>query len=472
MRQGTAAGRQITILAYGSRGDVQPYLALALGLARAGHDVRLAAPALFEPLAREYPSPGPGRVEFFALPGDPTRLMRSAASGSPLGMLLPASLRQGMTVAGFVAPLARQLIDSARAACQGSDLIVHTLLTTVIGHQLARECRARDLSALVFPVFSPTGSFPNPLFSPWPGWMRRFGRRAAAFGPRYHYLTHREFNRVFWHANRLAIGMMRLRHPELAPLREWPFEWPDKHLPAGLLPAGYPSALSQGGCPTQPTPILYGISRHALPSPTEWQQSCSLTGYWFLDAPSGWRPPDALQRFLDAGSPPVFIGFGSVISSEAGRLARAAVEALRRTGQRGVLLTGWGGLAAGGTNAGLPATIYALDEIPFDWLFPRLAAAVHHGGVNTTAAALRAGIPSLAAPFAFDQPFWGRQLYALGAGPAPIPPRRLNADRLADAIDQMLHDPAMRARAAGLGEAIRAEDGVGNAVRGMESALA
>lgn len=440
----------ITMLCYGSRGDVQPYLALALGLARAGHSVRLAAPGLFEPLVRQYACQVEDRLTFFELPGDPTRLMRSATSSTPLKSLLPGSVRQGLTVAGFVAPVVRELIAASREACQDADLIIHTLLTTVIGHQIARERGARDLSALVFPVFTATNSFPNPLFAPWPGWMRVFGPRAAAFGPRYHYLTHREFNRVFWHSNRLALHLLHMRHPEVPPLREWPFDWPD-----GILPQA---------APAQPTPVIYGISRHALPCPNDPEMGCRLTGYWFLEEPPGWQPPAGLLRFLEAGTPPVFIGFGSVISSEAERLARAAVEALQRTGQRGVLLSGWGGLRA----AGLPETIYALDEIPFDWLFPRLAAAVHHGGMNTTASALRAGIPSLVVPFAFDQPFWGRQVQRLGVGPAPIPHRQLNARNLAAGIEKMVHDASMRAKAAALGKKVCAEDGVGNAVKMIE----
>jgi sterol 3beta-glucosyltransferase len=450
---------KITILAYGTRGDVQPYLALGVALARAGHRVRLAAPQMFAGMAADYiralPDYGAGWLEFQALAGDPTNLMRAASSTNPLMAPLPASVRMGLTVVGYVAPVVRQLFQQTRTACADADLVVHSLLTTVLGHQIARERGLPDVSALIFPVFMPTGQFPNPLFSPWPAWMRVFGRRAAGFGRRYHYLTHREFNRAFWHGNRLAISLLRRRDPDIAPLEEWPFDFPGPELPA----------------PARPTPVIYGISRHALPCTADRSMGQRMTGYWFLDAPPGWQPPADLVRFLGDGPPPVFIGFGSVISREAARLAHAAIEALRLTGQRGVLLRGWGGLDPSSLREALPRQVYLLDHAPFDWLFPRVAAAVHHGGMGTTASALRAGIPQMAAPFTFDQPFWGRQVHALGVGPAPASHEQLTARGLAEGIEQMLGDGSLRCSARALGEKIRAEDGLGNAVAMIERAV-
>jgi UDP:flavonoid glycosyltransferase YjiC (YdhE family) len=146
---------------------------------------------------------------------------------------------------------------------------------------------------------------------------------------------------------------------------------------------------------------------------------------------------------------------------------RVVVEALERAGARGVLLSGWGGLE---TRA-LPPTVLALDFAPHVWLYPRAAAVVHHGGAGTTASALRAGMPSVVVPFAFDQPFWAERLRRLGAGPAPVPERGLTATRLAEAIRCAVEDPRMRNATRSLGERIRAEDGVGAAVREVERAL-
>ena len=145
---------------------------------------------------------------------------------------------------------------------------------------------------------------------------------------------------------------------------------------------------------------------------------------------------------------------------EPAELARSVVHALALTGQRAVVLTGWGGLSA----AELPREICAVDWVPFDWLFPRVAAVVHHGGAGTTAASLRAGVPTVIVPFFLDQYYWGRRVFELGAGTRPIPRKRLQADTLAAALQLATTDPNMRERAAALGERIRAEDGVERAV--------
>jgi sterol 3beta-glucosyltransferase len=449
---------RITILSYGSRGDVQPYLALALGLARAGHAVRLAAPEVFAPFVQQYaPLAAPGQIEFAALPGDPAQLMQSASSSAGPDRWLPYAVRMALTVFRHTLPLAHGLFQGAREASRGADLVIHSLVTTVVGGLVARERGIPHLSALIFPVFTATGDFPNPLFAPWPAWAARLGRRAAGFGPRYNFLTHREFSRIYYLAHRLSIQHLRRADPRLPALDTWLFPWED-----GILPQAEPR---------QPTPLLYGISPHALPRPAEWGPHARLTGYWFLEPPPGWQPPPGLEDFLRAGPPPVFIGFGSMIPRDVPRLARIAVQALAQSGQRGVLLTGWGGLDAGLAPGAAAGQVFTIREAPLDWLFPQVAAVVHHGGMGTTGTALRAGVPSVIVPFSFDQPFWGRQVCALGAGPAPIPPAHLTAERLAAAIRAAVEDPHIRARAAQLGQQIRAEDGVGEVVRVVQRML-
>jgi sterol 3beta-glucosyltransferase len=140
------------------------------------------------------------------------------------------------------------------------------------------------------------------------------------------------------------------------------------------------------------------------------------------------------------------------------------LKALAQTQQRGLLVAGWGGLR----QSDLPSTVLMVDSVPFDWLFPQVAVAVHHGGAGTTACAWRAGIPSVVVPFAIDQPFWGRQVSRSGTGPEPIPLKRLTADRLADALHTAATDQTMQSRVAKMSEKIRHEDGVGNAVRIIE----
>ena len=151
----------------------------------------------------------------------------------------------------------------------------------------------------------------------------------------------------------------------------------------------------------------------------------------------------------------------------AARLTATALEALERAEQRGVLLRGWGALGEGD----LPPWALAIDDVPHEWLFPRMAAVVHHGGAGTTGAGLRAGVPSVLTPLGFDQPFWGRRVVALGVGPEPVSRRALTTERLAAAIRRAVTDHAMRERAARLGERISAENGVARAVDALERHL-
>lgn len=206
--------------------------------------------------------------------------------------------------------------------------------------------------------------------------------------------------------------------------------------------------------------MLYGFSRHVLQVPTEGERARHVTGYWFLPAEPTWSPPPALEAFLARGGPVVSIGFGSMASDDPQAVTELVLGAVRAAGVRAVLLSGWGGLAS------LPPSedVFCADALPHDWLFPRVAATVHHGGAGTTGAALRSGVPGLVVPFTMDQPFWGSRVAALGVGPAPIPRKRLTRERLADALRRTVADEGMRRRAADLGARIRAEDGVAEAV--------
>jgi sterol 3beta-glucosyltransferase len=213
-----------------------------------------------------------------------------------------------------------------------------------------------------------------------------------------------------------------------------------------------------------PIPVLHGFSRHVVPEPPDWPEGVVATGYWFLDRPADWTPPAALEEFLAAGDPPVYVGFGSMAGRDPRRVTGLVIEALRRAGLRGVLATGWGGLTPGE----LPPTLFQLDQAPHDWLFPRVAAVVHHGGAGTTAAGLRAGRPTVICPFFGDQPFWGRRVHELGAGAAPIPQKRLTADGLAAALRYVTRGPEVARAAGALAEKIRGEPGVANAVAAVE----
>ncbi len=415
---------QITILAHGSRGDVQPYVALGIGLQRAGHAVRLAAPQLFADFVSEH------GLEFAPLAGDPPRLAQALADRAGWN-----PLRTGQVIAEYALPLARQLLVDVRTACQDTDAVVHSFLTTIVGHQVACELDVPDVSALLLPIFAATGAFPNPALPDLP------------LGRLYNRLTHDFFTQSFWQFSRLAYqGVVRRQNPDLPRLSGWPFS-----------PSNRP-----------PTPILYGFSPQVIPRPPDWGKDIHVTGYWFLEAVSSWQPPADLVDFLTAGPPPIYIGFGSMITREAEKLVRVVLDALAQTGQRGLLLSGWGKLG----RTDLPDHVFLIESVPHNWLFPRMAAIVHHGGAGTTAAALRAGVPAIITPFTSDQPFWGRRIYQLGVGPRPIPRQKLTAEKLAEAINMVTGDQAMQQRAAELGERIRAEDGVTRAVEIIEGYLA
>jgi sterol 3beta-glucosyltransferase len=414
----------IAILAYGSHGDVQPYLALGLGLQRAGHSVRLAAPGAFETFVRQY------GLDFAPLAGEPAALSRELvdrAGHSPI--------RAAAAMAGYTFPLALRVLAQAREACQDADAIIHSFLMVTAGHEISRERGIPDFFAQPFPVFASTSAFPALMAPPLP------------LGGGYNRLTHDLSTWLFWNASRMLYGWLRRQHADLPPLSGWPFNARDR----------------------RPPPILFGFSPLVIPRPADWAENVHVTGYWFVDEPPGWEPPAALAHFLEAGPPPIYAGFGSMITQDAEKLTRVVVDGLRRAGRRGLILGGWSGV--GGSLSG-QKNMLVIDAVPHSWLFPRMAAIIHHGGAGTTAAALRSGVPALVVPFTADQPFWGVRVHALGVGPRPIPRRRLTPERLAEAVDGMVNDRAMRDQAVALGKKIRSEDGVGRAVEIIEGYLA
>jgi len=170
--------------------------------------------------------------------------------------------------------------------------------------------------------------------------------------------------------------------------------------------------------------------------------------------------PSDLLDFLASGPAPVYVGFGSMNARNPKEMTETILKALARSKQRAILLTGWGGIS----NADLSDEVFQIDAVPHDWLFPQMAAVVHHGGAGTMAASLRAGVPSVIIPFFGDQPFWGRRFFTLGVIPKPIPQQRLSVERLAIAIQTAIGDKGMRSRVAALSKKIRAENGTARAV--------
>ncbi len=414
---------KIVLLTVGTRGDVEPHLALALGLQRSGYDVTLAAGTNFESFVT---SRG---VRFAPLRADFHAFFRSAEGKALLARGAGMSLR-GLPRQAW--GLHERLMEDAWEAIRGADAVIYH--PRVLGaFDAAEKLQIPAVLAAYLPQLSPTREFPFPLFPHLRlgGFVNRLSFSAG-------HLVHLPFlgMRNRWRAR--ALGL---------PPRPW-----------------YASDYRRRG---RPLPVLYHYSRHVVPPPADWRGPAVVTGYWFLPPPAGWRPPAELVAFLQAGPPPVFVGFGSMIGQDPGRLTRTVLAALQQSGQRGILIAGWGGMAAGS----LPETVFAAEEIPYEWLFPQVAAVVHHGGTGTTGLGLRAGKPTVICPYFNDQPFWGKVVHDLGAGPAPIPQQELSAERLAEAIRTAATDARMRQRAAALGEKIRSEDGVARAVEAISCLL-
>jgi UDP:flavonoid glycosyltransferase YjiC (YdhE family) len=413
---------QITIIAGGSRGDVQPYVALGRGLKEAGHTVRVLSSDDFHDLVTDY------GLDFFTTGGSSQAVAQKLQGLSEQGKTLEvfskmreASQRQAV-----------QAAEKGLVACQGSDLILGGLSGLFSGQALSEKLGIPLLLAYLVP-FTPTSAFPSPLTpipqTPLTQWMNK---------PSHHLAQ-----QMMWQSFRSADNKARAEVLHLPPASFWgPF-----------------SSVRR-----QKQPVLYGYSSYVLPQPRDWDDSQHVTGYWFLEPPQGWEPPADLLHFLQSGPPPIYIGFGSMSSSKPEEAADLVLQALARTEQRGVLYEGWGGLK----KEQLPGNVFMTGSIPHTWLFPRMAAVVHHGGVGTTAAGLAAGVPSIITPFFADQPFWGQRVYELGVGPKPIPRKRLTMDNLTEAIRHAVSNTTMQKSAASLGERIRAEDGIAQAVTVIE----
>jgi sterol 3beta-glucosyltransferase len=210
--------------------------------------------------------------------------------------------------------------------------------------------------------------------------------------------------------------------------------------------------------------VLYPFSRHVVPVPGDYPATAHVTGYWFRKATSTWEPPADLLDFLQGSRPVIYVGFGSMgFGAKAEARGRVVLQALQAVGVRAVVATGWGALAAQPTD-----DIFVVEDVPHEWLFPRVDAVVHHGGSGTTAAGLRAGKPTLICPVLGDQPFWGRRVHELGAGPRPLPLRTATPSTLAGRILKLISRQEYATASAVIGDHITSEDGTGNAVGALQ----
>ncbi|WP_433246372.1 glycosyltransferase [Streptosporangium sp. CA-135522] len=398
---------RIAILAFGSRGDTQPCVALGVGFAARGHRVTVVAAARYGGLVAE------AGLALAPISVDPLKIMESEEG--------QAWLRSGPAgfVRGFrriVEPLAERLVTEVDAACADADLVLSPALGG-FGHHLS-ERYGMPYALLHFQPSEPTAAFPNPLVP-----LRTLGR----LGNRASYAL---VEGLSWLLLGRMVNRLRSRVFTLGPLRGSPFRQ----------------------ARADRVPVLCGVSSSVVARPADWPDYVHLTGFWPLERP--WAPKPELTAFLDAGPPPVYVGFGSMVPADPAALAETVVAALRRAGVRGVLQ----GMPYGGAD-----DMFVIGDADHGELFPRMAAVVHHGGAGTTGTGLRAGVPGVVCPFFSDQPFWGARVALLGAGPEPLPVRRVTAQALADRVARAVRDDGIRAAAARMGRLLRAEDGVGRA---------
>jgi sterol 3beta-glucosyltransferase len=407
---------RIVIIAPGTRGDVQPYIALGKGLQRAGRCVRLVSHSNFESLVTSY------GLEFWSFGND----VRDAVENDEMRALSEKGnfLLLMAKMAKEAQREALRFAEGALSAAQGMDTVLSGMGGLYIGIAIAEKFNLPLVQAYVVP-FTPTKELSSVLTPKLPPLFNRFS----------HQLT----RQLMWQGFRSADTIARKKV---------------LNLPAAPFFGPYNSRS------TRNMPILYGFSPSVIPAPSDWNGNSHITGYWFMDETEDWQPPAALLDFLRSGPAPVYIGFGSMSNRNPEQTADLVIHALALANQRAVLLSGWGGLQ----KENLPASILMIDSIPHSWLFPHMSAVVHHGGASTTAAGLVAGIPSVIIPFFGDQPFWGQRVADLGVGSRPIPRKKLTAESLANAIQEVVTNHEMRQRASLLGKQIQTENGIEAAV--------
>ncbi|WP_282607063.1 glycosyltransferase [Pelagibius sp. Alg239-R121] len=404
---------KILIFTMGSRGDVQPYVALGAALRGLGHSVTISTGEGFdEMIEAEGLTVATVSVDFRALINSPD--LREALH----------SFSGKIKAWRKFKPLMRQHYDDMWQIAQDvkPDLYIYHPKGSV-ARLIAEAQQVPAIATSLQPTFVPTEAFPV-IFTPFAD-LGGFGNR----------LSHHLFNALAAWGQSNSFG-----------------SWGTEIL--GITGSGKRDFFD-GYDPTgRVLPRLHGYSRHIVPKPKDWPEREQVTGYWFSEPVNDWTPPEPLANFLGAGPPPVYVGFGSMPAEDAERQTRVVIDALELSGHRGILATGWGGLKDL-TNS---SDIHLLESAPHSWLFPRCSAVVHHGGAGTTHEGLRWGRPSVVCPLTVDQPFWGRRVKALGAGPAPLPQKRLNATDLAKALEAA-HQHAITSRAKETAEMMHEECG-------------
>ncbi|KAL7585270.1 hypothetical protein Lser_V15G41913 [Lactuca serriola] len=411
---------QIVMLIVGTRGDVQPFVAIGKRLQEYGHRVRLATHSNFKEFVLT------AGLEFYPLGGDPKVLAEYMVKNKgflPSGPSeIPVQRSQMKDIIFSLLPACKEPDLDTRIPFKAEAIIANP---PAYGHTHVAEALKIPIHIFFTMPWTPTSEFPHPL-----------SRVKQSAGYR---LSYQIVDSLIWLGIRDMINDVRKKKLKLRPV----------------------TYLSGSHGSESDIPHGYIWSPHLVPKPKDWGPKIDVVGFCFLDLASNYEPPQELVTWLKAGPKPIYIGFGSLPVQEPEKMTQIIVKALEDTGQRGIINKGWGGLG----NLTEPKDfIYSLDNIPHDWLFLQCASVVHHGGAGTTAAGLKAACPTTIVPFFGDQPFWGERVHARGVGPPPIPVDQFTLPKLIDAIKFML-DPKVKERAVELAKAMEKEDGVDGAVK-------
>jgi sterol 3beta-glucosyltransferase len=388
-------------------------------LKKAGQNVCLAGFENYQAWVKSF------GLEFYPIKGDVSMVASSESvsdartADNPLKLFLSFN-----KLKSFVGEIQKDFFN----ACAGSDAIVYHP-GAAIGYFAAHYLKIPSILATPFPM-TPTREYPALIFYD-----------TVRLGRGFNFITHKIFEQVMWFASSSVIKQF------------WKKEF-------GSTPEDF--ACPFGKQNTRMNPTVISCSNFVFPRPKDWSEYVISTGYWFLDEQVDWSPPGDLIDFINKGMPPVYVGFGSIGDPAlAAQTTQLVVDALMRSGQRGILATGWNGMS---NLDRIPEGTFILESAPHSWLFPQMAAIVHHGGAGTTAAGLRAGVPSVIIPFSNDQFAWGRRVYELGAGSKPIARKNLTAEKLSEAIMFVLAKE-IKDTAKDLGIKIRSENGAETAAK-------
>nr|GEV33293.1 sterol 3-beta-glucosyltransferase UGT80A2-like isoform X1 [Tanacetum cinerariifolium] len=411
---------QVVILIVGTRGDVQPFVAIAKRLQDYGHRVRLATHSNFKEFVLT------AGLEFYPLGGDPKVLAEYMVKNKGF-------LPSGPSEIPVQRNQMKDIIFSLLAACKEPDLDTGIPFKAdamianppAYGHTHVAEALKIPIHIFFTMPWTPTSEFPHPL--------------SRVKSPAGYRLSYQIVDSLIWLGIRDMINDVRKKKLKLRPVT---------YLSGSQ---GFEADIPHG----------YIWSPHLVPKPKDWGPKIDVVGFCFLDLASNYQPPEDFVRWLKAGPKPIYIGFGSLPVQEPEKMTQTIVKALEMTGQRGIIQKGWGGLG----NLTEPKDfVFSLDNCPHDWLFLQCAAVVHHGGAGTTAAGLKAACPTTIVPFFGDQPFWGDRVHSRGVGPPPIPVDQFTLNKLVNAIKFMLN-PKVKEQAVELAKAMENEDGVEGAVR-------